>query len=478
MATAPTSPISTRTILLAIAAFSICSFAAAARSKGFLESDGAMHYMMARHAIDEPAYFVDFWGRPLFTCLYAIPAKYFGLLGARVLSLVIAIGVGLVAMRLAAGQGMRWPVLALIFTLGQPMLFLHSFSELTELPFALVIGLALLAYQSERFGVMAILCALAPLGRPEGFAFLFLAAIALVAHRHWLWLLVLPIFLIAWSIAGHFLSGPIEVPWWRWLIDHWPYESRSEYSSGSIFQFLAVLPAIVGPFVFPAMWIGIARRLHLPSRDTVSRSRWLTAVLPLGILILHSLIYRFGRLSSSGAPRYLLITAPMWGVLCADGWEWIFTRFHWPRPLSWAALAVVLPGCVNFAYRVLPLQSNGSWIVANEIVDWTRTTPLRKDYPRLLANHPGIFYYLDVSPIDTRFVQPWSRDAVEHPQPGMILLWDPEYCLHNASAEYVVPLQTALDAGWIDQPNLDAVFRLSSDPSNQWHILLSPSATR
>ena len=42
--------------------------------------------------------------------------------------------------KLAAGQGNRLPALALIFTLGQPLLFLHSFSELTELPFALVIS--------------------------------------------------------------------------------------------------------------------------------------------------------------------------------------------------------------------------------------------------------------------------------------------------------------------------------------------------
>ncbi len=58
-------------------------------------------------------------------------------------------------------------MLALIFTLGQPLLFLHSFSELTELPFALVVGLAFLSYQRRRWWWMAALAAIAAAG-PAG----------------------------------------------------------------------------------------------------------------------------------------------------------------------------------------------------------------------------------------------------------------------------------------------------------------------
>ena len=403
------------------------------RARGFLESDGGTHYLFARHAFEQPVYFVDVWGRPLCTGLFALPARFGGVLGARLTSLAVAIGCGLVAFRLAAVQGYRWPALALIFTLGQPLLFLHSFSVLTELPFALLIGLALLAYARRRRGAMALLAALAPLARPEGFAFLLLAAIALVGHRQWKWLLALPTALLAWSIAGHLLAGPADVPWWNWIKFHWPWEAGSEYPRGTPLDFLAMLPMLVGPFAFPAMWIGMGRNLQDTAKprkltgDHRARVGWLIAALPLAILIGHSLLHWLGKLSSNGELRYLLIVAPLWGLLSARGWEWVFTRLNWLRPLSWAALAVVTPGLVNYAYRVLPLAQPASWQEAQQVVQWYQKSPLRREYPRIMSNHPGVFYYLDVSPIDRRCVQPWGPEALDHPPAGVLLLWDPEF---------------------------------------------------
>ena len=106
---------------------------------------------------------------------------------------------------------------------------------------------------------MAIFAAIAPLGRPEGFVFIVLAAAALLAHRKWLATAILPLGLIAWSIAGHLLTGPADRPWWHWLMDHWPYESGSEYPRGPLLYFAGVLPMVVGPFALPAMWIGMWR---------------------------------------------------------------------------------------------------------------------------------------------------------------------------------------------------------------------------
>ncbi|MGA3067164.1 MAG: hypothetical protein ABSF29_09990 [Tepidisphaeraceae bacterium] len=315
---------SARTFFLAAAAFALCSIAAAVRSPGFLEADGGTHYVLARHAFEYWPYLVDVWGRPLCTFLLAIGAKLGGLVGARLVSLCVAIGCAAVAYALAIGQQFRWPALAAIFTLGEPLLFLHSFSELTELPFALVVGLALLAYQRRNFGWMTLLAAISPLGRPEGFAILPLALLALIAHRRYFWILLLPLGLIAWSATGHLVTGPATSPWWRWLIDHWPYERGSEYPAGSPFHFLALLPMVVGPFALPAMWIGMGLGLSRPQalvgRDHRARVGFLLAAIPLAVLLGHSLLYCLGMLSSNGEARYLLVAAPMWGVLSARGW--------------------------------------------------------------------------------------------------------------------------------------------------------------
>ncbi len=479
-----------RTAAYAISAFAVCSIAAAVKSRGFLESDGATHFLFARHAFEQPIYFLDIWGRPLCTALFAGPAWFGGLLGVRLTSLVVAIACAFVAAEIARGQGYRWPALALIFTLGQPLVFLHSFSELTELPFALVLGLAFLGYQRRRWWWMASMAAIAPLGRPEGFAFLLLAAVALAAHRKWRCLLVLPVGLIVWSILGHELVGPSDRHWWLWLADHWPYEAGSEYPRGPLLYFVAVLPVLIGPFAFPAMWIGMWRSLVgawplARLREHRVRVDALIAALPLAILCGHSLLFWLGKLSSSGSLRYLLIVAPLWGCLSARGWEWVFGMMRWPRPLSWAALAVVLPGLVNYCWRILPVRQSESWSEAQRVVDWYESSPLRKEFPRIMTNHPGIFFYLNANPWDRREVEPWTRQAIDHPPTGVVLIWDPEFSVSNSDPLLVVPLERVVHAGWVNDRAAEWKSNVNSPgmPLDQaliqtprmWHIFLSPS---
>src|SRR4051812_46755301 len=173
----PTTDRSLRPLAIGMAIFAVLSSWAAVKSQGFLEADATTHYLFARFALHEHHYLVNVWGRPLITGLYAIPAMLGGVLGVRFFCLCLALICAGVTYIVASRQTHRWPALAGIFLLAQPLMFLHSFSELTELPFATLIILAFAAYQSQRFGLMAILIAVAPLGRPEGFGFIVLAAI-------------------------------------------------------------------------------------------------------------------------------------------------------------------------------------------------------------------------------------------------------------------------------------------------------------
>src|SRR5207244_11372379 len=125
-----------------------------------------------------------------------VPPHPGGLSGVRSTSLELQLVCGFTAYAIPRGQKFRAPALSLIFTLAQPLLFLHSFTELTELPFAALIGLAFLAYQRRQFLMMAVLISLSPLARPEGFGFVVLASIALSAYRRARWLILLTISLL------------------------------------------------------------------------------------------------------------------------------------------------------------------------------------------------------------------------------------------------------------------------------------------
>ncbi len=82
----------------------------------------------------------------------------------------------MVSYAIAKRQGLPRPALVVIFVLAQPIFFLHSFSELTEIPFDIVLIPAFLAYQRRQWFWMALLVGILPLGRPEGFGFILMAA--------------------------------------------------------------------------------------------------------------------------------------------------------------------------------------------------------------------------------------------------------------------------------------------------------------
>jgi hypothetical protein len=485
---APRYPFERRPVLIATLIFAILSILTGFASDAFLEADACLHYLYSRFAFAEPHRFVDVWGRPICTALYALPAAVAGRTGTRLTSLLLALAVATLAMAIARRQGYRWPALAFVFTLAQPMVFTHSFSELTELPFALLVGGAFLAYQARRFATMALVVSLMPLSRPEGFGFLLMAFVALVLHRRWAAILLLPFGLMLWNHVGWELFGRQEA-WWRWLPNHWPYAAASTYEPGHPLHFIASLPAVVSPAIFPATvfgigicawpWFAALRRVppaacppvslavngegtgsKLPvAHDDVHRQRCdlLIAAIPLSILIVHGFLYWRGLMASNGELRYLLTMAPLWGVLSARGWAWGCERLHVRSTYRWAAAACAVPVLLNqFYYTVLPLKLDDNWRTAQAVaLDVRRQWQAGSDR-NVMAAHPGVFYFLDLSPIDPR-ARDLNVGTIASPPPRTWLIFDSLYATRNADRGRVTTEADILAAGWVPDVELQAV---------------------
>ena len=455
---------------LATAVFAGLSLWGAIVSDGFLEADSCTHYLYARFAVGETHYLVNVWGRPVATGLYAVPAALWGRMGVRVTSLLVALALAAVAYRIAKLQGYRRPALAFILVLAQPLVFLHSFSELTELPFALLLALAFWAYCARRWATMAVLAALLPLARPEGFLFVMLAGVALIAHRRWWWFFLLPVPLLLWDYAGWVVYGrpiyneawPGGLQWVLWLKRQWPYAQESVYRSGHLLHFVWFLPAIVGPLVFPALLIGVWGSL------SKRRDQLLIAVIPLMILGAHSLLYWLGKMASNGELRYMLTVAVFWGLLAAYGWEWIFEKLKWRGAVVTACVVAVLPACANFYWHVVPLQLSQEWHDVRRMAAWYQKDERAKEYPRLLVSHPAFYYFMDISPTDGGRMREWSKTTVSKMPPGTLLVWHEVYALSNSDRERVVSLQEIQQAGWVEDFEAEDVL---GDPS--WRVFKS-----
>jgi hypothetical protein len=447
-------------LVLGILIFSVMSIWMAIASKGFLEADACTHYTFARHAFEEPAYLVNVWGRPLCTCLYALPAAIGRVIGVRVMSLLLAIAIGLVAYRIARKQGYRIPALATIVLFAQPLFYVHSFSELTEIPFAFVAVLAFWAYQSKNFLAMTILVAITPSGRPEGFFLIALAALALVCHRRWKYLFILPLPLLLWSYLGWLSWGaPNDLPWYRWLQKNWPYAAKSAYGRGPWYAFIIQLPVLLSPLIFPALPIGVALSVRAGLRrvgktfafftDHTARCQFLIAFIPLTILFVHSVLWATGRMASNGELRYLLCVAPLWALLCAQGFEWVWERFRLPAPFIVAGIFATVPIFPNRYYQVVPFKIQAEDHLGLAVADWYRTTPgLRDDYPKVMASLPAIYFALDLSQSNPQHGETWGQKNAHATHDGVILFWD-KNALTNASRDMIVTKDEIESAGWL-----------------------------
>jgi hypothetical protein len=505
-------PTGFKSVLIAAAVFSILSVTAAITSDGFLDADAATHYLFARYALHNPFYLVNVWGRPLATAVYMPGVFLAGRLGARLMSLLCALTCATLAWRLAILQRHRLPALAAIFTLGQPLFFLHSFSEMTELPFAATLALAFLAYRTRRWGWLAFFASLLPLGRPEGFAFCLLAAAALILHRRYLWILLTPLATIAWCYSGWLIEGR-HGDWWQWLAHAWPYGSGSDYARGAPLHFVYLLPMLVSPAALPAIWIGIVRSLRCiprisPSPGTPGEGRgeglrfdhgatarqkypspypspgvpgegregtrahrrlsqFLIAAIPLTVLIFHSLFHALGKFSSNGELRYLLIVAPFWGLLAATGWEWAFSRLRFRHATAWAGASVTLPFLLNLFVPIVPLHMDARWQSAHSLVDWYKHSSIRRPYPYLLFADPAIDYFLDTNAEDSTRSTPWNKELVADKPSGTLLIWDDGFSNMNSNADRDVTLDEIRAAGWVMLPNPPGI-------APSWRLFISP----
>jgi hypothetical protein len=443
----------------AVAIFSLMSISMAVTSRGFLEQDACSHFLGAVSAYSNPVYLVGIWGRPFPTGLYAIQAHFGGRLGVRLTSLALAILISLITRSIAKGQGWRWPTLALVFLLAQPLVFLHSFSEMTELPFGLLIALGFWAYQRRQWFLFAVVMGFGPLSRPEGFGFLAMAFVALIAHRRWWWTVVLFVPLVAWDYCGWVLYG-CQGPWWNWLRANWPWDAESLYARGLLMHFVMLLPVVVSPIIFPAAvvggWLCLRGKRFSTLRDWIHqafgpdhlrRCEILIVALPAMVLVGHSLLYYLGKMASNGELRYMMVVTPFWALLSARGWGWIFTNTDWKRPLLWAGFAAMLPVLVNRAYTVIPMGNSADWQEAEQIARWYQTSGIDRQYPYIAISHVGLLYSLDLGPESTQ-LRDFRKDVLDSRPKGTLVVWDRVGALFNSDAARVVPLENLRRAGW------------------------------
>jgi hypothetical protein len=406
---------------------------------GSAEQDVDYHFLMARTAWADHAYFVDVWGRPLFSTLFA-PVTLLGFVPARFFSLAISLAAAWETYRLAADLRMSRAWLVILFLLGQQTFFELYSSLFTEPLFALVLVIALRLHISGRISLGMLVASLLPLARPEG-VFVCLFWGVWVAGDVWgsvfgAWrsadgerrerstvvnrlasMVMLASGVAIWWFAAWLLTGdPL------FILHNWPATWHTDmYGHGTFLSYGQRAQEFAGVILIVPCVVGLLRGFR-------SRAFSLVTSFFLVLFLLHSVFVKYGLFGEAGFPRYMVSVAPAIAVLTLEGWNTIFSV----RILSrFAAIA----GWVVVIFSVLQsLHYLDSMIWARDAV---AIDQMDREWTRMEANKsvPGLIWSNGRMCIDFGRNLKNSPPAgnrehlfalLEKDSPGTMVFWDSE----------------------------------------------------
>jgi len=276
----------------------------ALQSTGAYQLDDLGHYAMARWSWTYPQYLLHEWGRPGFTVLYAIPAR-FGWVAARLLTTVICALTAWYTFAIARRIRIPHPWITVLLLYGQPLFFQLSFATLTETLLALILCIAVDLAQRGRWSASSAVLALALITRHEAVLFAPLWAWVAWKNRVSLWRLT-P---IVWAfVVQHLLSpwSPSETILHRWL----HAKPTDFYGHGGWLSMLCRSLEAWGPAVGVLAFCGIPKTRSRPNGDLVVG----TFLIYFGA---HTVIWAVGLFGGGGLPRYLVPVAPFVAICAA-----------------------------------------------------------------------------------------------------------------------------------------------------------------
>ncbi len=314
-------------LLIAVGLFSSTLFAL--QSTGAYQLDDLGHYAMANWSWTYPKYLLHEWGRPGFTILYAIPAR-FGWTAARLLTAIICAITAwytfIIARRMCVPRS--WITILLLYA--QPLFFQLSFATLTETLLALILCIAVDLAQRGRWTASSAVLALALITRHE--AVLFVPLWAWVAWRSSvsLWRLT-P---VVWAFVAQHLLSPLSP---SETILHRMLHARPTdfYGHGGWLSMLCRSLEAWGPAIAILAFCGVGKARTRPHGDLVVGTF-------LVYFAAHTLIWATGLFGGGGLPRYLVPVAPFVAICAASALNELFAAPDETRRRFTALLAAIL----------------------------------------------------------------------------------------------------------------------------------------
>ncbi|MFM9985258.1 MAG: hypothetical protein ACKVOK_08515 [Flavobacteriales bacterium] len=398
--------------------------------------DTFQHYLIARYAFYHPHLFLDHWGKPVFTAIYALPSLG-GYAWAELTTVVIGLATALMTYLTARKLELKYSWSVIVLLLFTPMFFVHLNSVMTEILFSFWLISGIFFILTRRFSLAAVFLSFLPFVRTEGFILLPCIAVYFAMERQWKPFLLLGTGLILYSLLGLVFYYHD----FFWVFNNNPYRVVSPYGSGDMLHFLKSNKVIWGIPISIAVAISILvftvnafQRRHLKH----NRIWWMLITIPFLIFLLfHSIAWATGTLASNGELRVMACTAPLTALLACS----VFTafqskgKFSFLKVAAWLLfLAVVI--ITPFQLFKTPVPKT----VAQQMTE-AACTYIEVNLPGRCIHYvdPLIAVKMNRNPYDPTQLMQWYSDP-EHPEkdmkPGDLVIWDAHFTAHEGRVDY------------------------------------------
>jgi hypothetical protein len=389
--------------------------------------DGIVHYSIAKASWQEPLFFLDHWGKPLFTLLSS---------GFAQISFEWHIGFNILVYTftcLAAFRLFKQLEVAKAYYFFFPLLLICVpdytncvLAGMTETLFGLLMMVAILLAFQQRWTLFALVVSLAPFARSEGMlvvvAALFLLAIV------WQWKSI-PFLLTGFVIYG--IIGWIALDSFWWYFENNPYPPDSIYGSGPWYHYLATWKNHFGLISLCLFPVGLFGLLVLHSKKLVPNFTWIflfAMVVWLGIIVTHSFFWANGMRGSAGLTRIATLGLPLALVFILIGCHFVTKELNTIPHIIGGLLITLL--CVKEIRELpYPLHANAFEKILLQSADY-----IGEEYPKgdIYYYHPLIAWRLNVGIKDnpSRYKQScFSNDphTIDALKPGTIIVRDPQF---------------------------------------------------
>ena len=411
-------------------------------------ADNYTHYRLARYAFQYPEFFVDHWGKPVYTTLSSVFAQY-GFNGAKTFNILAGLFSAYFIFRIAQKLNYRFSLLAIIMLLGMPVYFMVMISSLTEMLFSFFIALSAWLFLNKKYYGFAVAVSLLPFLRTEGFFLIPVFAFALLAEKKYSAIPVLLSGTVFYSIAGSFHYGDL-----LWVFSQMPYVGGAEnlYGSGPLLHFVNSYKEITG--LLPALLLTagliilIYESTAKKQANNFLRYEWFILVLPFIIyLSLHSWLWWQGRGSSLGLTRVMAGVLPLAALLCMKPVNFIYEKLPANKLIRMLPVTALIFFLARepFIRNPVPYPMAATESLVKEASQWLR----QSEYfgKKIYYNDPLFPFFLDLNPFDNKRIREHVPDR-EHPESGIakgeIVLWD----AHFSPNEGRLPLKTMEESAY------------------------------